>query len=143
MFFFFCVFTGVFENISISASIIFYNPSSSSSLVVIDQCSFSIISNSGPNGTVVHMGTSGNIEFRNNIFSDINTTSALVSSGVLTLLSSSAYSLIFENNVLENISSSKSGILLFGTSNGLTVSNCSFSSVLSNGSGGVFFFFIF
>jgi hypothetical protein len=117
---------------------IYFNPSATSSILTIVGCTFSNISGSGFNGTGIHMSVGGNIEIVNNIFSEINSSSENAVAGILNLMGTSTSSLKFENNVFLNIISTKSAVLLSGTSNGVNISNCSFSVISSSSSGGVF-----
>jgi hypothetical protein len=87
------------------------------------------------------MGAGGNIEISNSIFSEINTGLLGVRAGAVSIIGTSTSSHIFENNIFENIVSDKSTILLTGISNGVNISNNTFSIISSNSSGGVYYLF--
>jgi hypothetical protein len=118
---------------------IYFNASATSAILTVDGCTFSNISGNGFNGTGIHMSVGGNIEIVNNIFSQINSSSESAAAGVLNLIGTSTSFLKFENNEFSNIVSTKSAVLLSGTSSGANISNSSFSIISSNSSGGVFF----
>jgi hypothetical protein len=133
---------GLFGNISIESTIFSFGPSSGASILVIDGCSFTNITNSGLNGTVIHMTAGGSVELQNSVFSNINTSHDDVLAGVIHIIGTATSSFLFENNKFSNIISDRSAVLLTGISNGVSILNSSFNIISSNSSGGVFIIII-